>query len=273
MITNTSCKFCIFKETDFNAKENKLQQTGCKLNRLSKFADNGAILEYVKDSVDHYVIKNRFCTTLRQEQWAKQHENPVDAVRKEVSIHCDFIIMNTYEMKHLRNTIRSVKNQKIKPKNVSVVLSDTNIKAIKAYDMLQDYLRGYNINFFVEDLVQKNYPYYKALDVAADKCESTFYAVFNAGFEIPPTFLSDIDHAINDKLERFSVLEPLSDGSGLVVQSKLHKFFFGNREIELEKYEDGALIGSNMVDKVKFLADKQKTSYLVKQVSEICNFQ
>jgi hypothetical protein len=273
MITNTSCKFCVFKETVFNQKENKLQQVGCKLGRLGKFEENGGKLEYVKDNIDHYVIKKRFCMALRQEQWAKKQNNPIEAVREEIALQCDLIIMDVHSLRNLDNTIISITNQKLKPKNVSVVLTNTNIKPLDVFDMLGEHLNGYNINYFVEDIADKKYPYNKALDVAADKCESTYYAVFNAGFKIPPSFLSDIDYAINDRLERFSVLKPLSDGNGLVVQSKLHKFFLGNREIELEKYEDGALIGSNMIDKVEFLADKQKNSYLVKQVTDICNFQ
>jgi trimethylamine:corrinoid methyltransferase-like protein len=105
---NTSCKYCVFKVM----RDGK--QVDCELGRIGKFKENGAEIE---EEDDYLIIKHRFCTALRTIAWAKKHRNPIEKVREEIAVQCDFIIYvgapNSFN--DIQRTIRTAIAQKIKP--------------------------------------------------------------------------------------------------------------------------------------------------------------
>lgn len=264
---NTSCKFCTFKVI----KDGK--QIACQLGRIEKFKDNGA---EIATEENHLIIKNRFCLALRTETWARKQLNPLKKVREEITIQSDFIIYvgPEHNFKDVKDTIESVINQKLLPRTLRIMLNTDDIKPNRVIDLLEDNLPE-SITFFVETIAIKDEKgdrriRTRCLDISADKCDNTYYAVFNAGFKIPSTFLSDLDFRLNDELDRFCLLEPDKDGNGLVVQTKIHKLVMGNRPVKLQQFEDGELISDNIIDKVKFFSEEQNNSHMVKKVNELC---
>jgi hypothetical protein len=264
---NTSCKYCVFKVM----RDGK--QVDCELGRIGKFKENGAEIE---EEDDYLIIKHRFCTALRTIAWAKKHRNPIEKVREEIAVQCDFIIYvgAPHSFNDIQRTIRTAIAQKIKPLSLRILVNTDDVNPNNIIDYLEEILPD-ALPFFVErvtikDEHGKHRTRNACLDISADKCESTYYAVFNAGFEIPETFLLDLDYSLNQQLDRFCVLEPNKDGNGLVVQTQIHKLLMGNRPVKLKQYEDGELVGDNIVEKAHFFAEEQKNTHLIKKVTEVC---
>jgi vacuolar-type H+-ATPase subunit F/Vma7 len=275
---NTSCKHCTFKTTI--KTKTGLVQTGCQLDRINKFKEKGVTVELQKDALTEaksFLIKGRFCTTLRHNSWRAQHKDPIRAVRKEVELQCAVIILVNSAKENLTDTLETVITQKLLPKIVRVVINTDKVDMVKTYELLEKMIPE-GIQFYADYIHLPDYKYGKLIDVAADKIVenpdngAVYYAVFNAGFKIPPTFISDVDHAINDKLEVICALEPDADDNGLVVEGKLHKLLCGNKEVVLEKYENGELLGSFIIDKAKFMAETSDPPCLhtIKKVREVC---
>jgi hypothetical protein len=260
---NTSCKYCVFAERSE-------KQTGCALNRLAKFPN-------VKLVGDTYIVEGRKCNTLRTKQWADEHSDKTKSelaqlVRKEVELNCDIIIVaskpNVY-LEDIERTVRSALLQTLPAKNIRVVLN-VDINPLTVYDVANTD-NFYVDNIIIRDIDGNRLPRPQVVDIAADKCTtSQCYAVFDAGFKIPETFVHDLDCIINDNLEVFALLQP-KDNNGLVVHTALHNMLHGNRPIKLEEYEDGALIGDDIVEKAKWLfTQKENIPHMIRKVEDIC---
>jgi hypothetical protein len=249
------------------------QQTGCELGRIALFREQGNKVEVAKEG--HLVIYERICTALRTPVWANKQKNPIEAVYKEIRTGIDFIILadNTNSHIDVLKTITCAIQQKTEIQSLRVVINSDRIKTKEIIKFLEQ--ENPPIEFFVDEVKLrtedgKRISGDKAIDIAADKCKSTYYAVFNAGSHIPSTFVTDIDNAINKELQRFCLLEPNDNHNGLVVQQQLHRLLMGSRDVVLEEYKDGALIGDNILDKAIFFAKKNNQSHMIKKVKEIC---
>jgi|694.fasta_scaffold130964_3 hypothetical protein len=67
-IVHTPCKSCVFAEYDENT------QTGCRLNYIEKYKENGEqILEAYDDNKEFYIINGKKCVGYRENQWFAQY--------------------------------------------------------------------------------------------------------------------------------------------------------------------------------------------------------
>ncbi len=267
---NTACRDCIFASFD-----NKNIQDGCRLDRLAKFYDQGTELVPVsQNGKSFFVIKGRICTTCRQDWWGEKH-NEADwesVVRQEIALRCEVFVYvsETNTLEDLKKTISSLRQQVMSSVGIHAVINNKNIKHGEIVAMLQKELgrRKWKVNFPTEPNPTRE----RCLDLATYKCKGTYYAIFNAGFVVPETFILDIDRALNDNLERFSLLLPDENGNGLVVQNAISKRVGGNKEVIIEGDDNFAKVDlNNIIDKIQLLAKEQNKPHMVKKVSDICN--
>jgi hypothetical protein len=264
---NTSCRYCVFKQVE------QTIQYSCALDRINKFKQHGTTVEQVRDEdLTYFLIKDRFCNTLRSEVWARKQADPIEAVKREVQLQADIIILIddfiSNDITSIRQTIQSAVKQTLLPKTIRLVADKRVSNLTEIYDSLANLAQSIpNYLHHIEiDTIQNM----QRIDIAADKCESVYYTVFYVPFIIPPTFLANINDALFN-LDKFVLLEPNKDnGNGLVVQTQLHKILLGNKPVKLKQYIDGELTGDNIIDKAKFFAKKEGKKYMIKKVSEIC---
>jgi hypothetical protein len=96
-----------------------------------------------------------------------------------------------------------------------------------------------------------------ALDIITAKCTNVFVTYFSAGYLPPLDFFVPIDRALYDDLDKFVVLEPLSDGiNGMTVMRQFYKQAGGNAR-------------KSIVDKAKKISKDQQCQYLVRPVTEV----
>ena len=264
MELHTSCEHCCFKTLD-----NQEKQVGCQLGRLDKFKEQGTLVETVGDN---FLIKNRFCETLRTKIWLRKFDNTVDAINavyKEITIEVDLIIMilGWHTFDDFQKTLDSVLGQELKPKCLRVVINNEDVFQARVFELLAEVLPE-DMEFYVHKMTEIS-SVNLAFDTAADACKSAFYCVFQSGFIIPKNYLSSIDNSLNRDANRFCALEPYN-GNGLFIQHQLHKTLGGNKEVVLEVYEDGELIGYDIIDKAKFCAEKSNTLHMIQKVNDIC---
>ncbi len=267
---NTACRDCVFASFD-----DKNIQDGCKLDRLAKFHDQGTqLVPVTQNGKSFFVIKGRICTTCRPGWWgSKRSEADWESdVRQEIALRCEIFVYvsedNTLE--DLRTTVKSLRNQVMSAVGIHAIINNKQVKHGEVVAMLQKELgrRKWKVNFPTEANPTRE----RCLDLATYKCKGSYYAVFNAGFQVPDTFILDLDRSLNDNLERFSLLLPDENGNGLVVQNILSKKVGGNKEIILEGDDDIAKVDlNNIIEKIEMLAKEQNMPYMIRKVSDICN--
>jgi hypothetical protein len=276
--SGTGCLNCIF------AQWKDKRQVGCKLGRIEKFAERNTELDIVKheDGREFYLIKNRICLMLCTEDWLKRHpevKDPEKDMRRLTALSCDIMILvdNDQTLEGLRKTLHSLLQQQHKPAKINVILHSDHIHPAKIRKILQSAEDEYFSFKWQLTHIQERGPKGEkpsiewALDHVIQNCKSPFYAVFYAGYEVPADYLLLIDQALNDELEKFSVLLPVDDWNGAFIQTYLHKRLHGNAPEKLEDNEDGdEVIGVSIMDKAHFIAARNNYPYMVRRVEEIC---
>ena len=107
--------------------------------------------------------------------------------------------------------------------------------------------------------MEKKERYLKCVDIASKNVKSMYYSFFKEGDTVPPNYLSDIDHAINDELQKFLVLLPKDKRTGLFVQRLIYTQFGGNK---------GHL---DFLSKIKEESKEQKCQNMIQPLSKIVN--
>lgn len=271
---NTSCEKCAFAIYEDNI------QSGCKAGRLTKFQDTGSEVEH-KDN--YFIIKDRICMMCCPEETIVKlgFKNPLQDMRKAIELKCAIYIIATDNstLEDIKLTIDSLNKQTLRPRCINVIVNTDNISKPRLIKHLNDTQSKFendnlefiwNITYIQEKDKDGERPSIEwALDHAIFKCEMPFYAVFMAGYMVCPDYLSNIDKALNDELQRFCVLLPFDEWNGAFVQTLLHKKLGGNAPQTLEEYEDGALIATTIMDKIEWMA-KENNQHMVKKAEEIC---
>jgi len=123
IIQGTTCNHCVFAEW------NGYEQIGCKVGRLSRFAEIGTKLEKQTKTFSktdgtiitktYYDICNRVCNLCRNKAWAdkqKNKSNLEEIAKQEAKLKCDMIL---YVLKHhtldeVEKTIEGLTHQILK---------------------------------------------------------------------------------------------------------------------------------------------------------------
>ena len=223
----TVCRDCAFAVYDGDT------QTACSLGRLDKFEENGAEVVEVYDETnkEFFVIKGRVCVCWRHPDWQEKHEgrNLEEIVKKETTIRMDAVVYidkdSAYE--DVKNTLDSLKAGQVKPACVTFVKNQCEVDDWAIVTLG----RKSGLKWKAETIREDDATRGRCVDIAIRKTSAkdcNYYFVYNAGEIVPKNFISDINHSINEDMNRF--LAPRSDdGNGDVGQIHIHKQIGGNR--------------------------------------------
>lgn len=253
------CKNCVFAVYEEDT------QTSCKHDRIRLFEEIGAeIIEAYDNDKEFFVIKNRKCNLYREPAWGKQYPKRKwkEQARKEIVFPFDLIIemrsgQNTHD---LAMTLGSI-NEDIPPRTVIVVLA-------YGFDEKEvpNILASMKSLGFPWKLDRITDPDVNTLDVAFKNVKQTYYGVFQAGYTIPHNFFTIINEFMNEKMGRFSCLEPDQNSNGLVVQTLVHRDLGGNCPLYAE---NGELKEVPILEKVKRLAELNNSPHMVKKFEDL----
>ena len=108
-----------------------------------------------------------------------------------------------------------------------------------------------------------------SLNVSVQNSKSTYFALFNCGFNIPKTFVKEIDEAICDQMKRFIVLHGVDEeGNGSVYQTYAFNALRGNEEAFIEQENDKP--AHTFLEKLNYLAAQSDLMHLLKKCEEVC---
>lgn len=267
----TSCKDCCFATYDGKT------QMGCQFDRIEKFRNQGIeVVEVHDDEAEFYLIKSA-CLLHRHKKspWAMQTPGRLrrETARREIALVFDAVIFmgEDHSVEQVKATVDSMLTQKHQPRKVRVVVNRDDIIPMDIRTLLPD---QWEVQFVMERREGQRVSRGRCIDIAVVESKSHFYAVFDAGTIVPESFFSSIDHAINDNLDRFVLLEPDNKyGNGMVVMTRSHEYFGGNKEAIIESDDAGAEAGlraDSIADKICHRARVENLPHLIKKVSEIC---
>lgn len=224
----TSCNKCIFKIASGDI------QTGCRFNdRINKFLDVQDIDVYTTESEDgetHCII-NSVCNACTQKVPDKHKDEDVEFVKDVISKQLEVIILmeeNT-TIEQLVKTYRSTINQELKPSRVIISYRENNDKSINPnllYTVLQDpsvHVEG--VRFFIVRSMP-DISWDEHIISCVNKCETPFFALFEAGETVPYNLASTIDDLVNMQMMRFvsiAVPSEKKELSGAVVLTRLFR--------------------------------------------------
>lgn len=249
MIT-TFCRDCVFAICNSNK-----DQYGCKLNRLNLLTDNGAELTLKEENGRRFYSINRLCNTCRNSEWSK--DKPLykleEIVRKEIELKCD-VILFSHNIEGLEISLKSISKSTLLPSSIIVILNNKDIKPLEIIKTLENMPYSWQI---IQSLEDKSTP--ERIEEAVEKGPGDWYCIMYAGEVLPTTLLKKIDTDINDKLERYVIAHDLT----ICVYSKsAHYALNGYFENSTEK---GNTL-DNLYDKIKYLADKNNSHNMIKNL-------
>src|SRR5688572_21424296 len=191
---STSCEGCIFAQLNDDGS-----QTSCKLGRLEKFAEQGVQLD-IDTETNKFIIKDRICVMkFTQEQWDRHPEikDPEIDLRKLIAIKATtYILVNNQDLGAIRKTTESLINQTLKPQVVNIILCSNAILVKQVAALLRSLEEQHpDLAWQITNIVDRDadgvlpaMPW--CIDHAVANCPTPGYATFEAGFEVPKTYLA-----------------------------------------------------------------------------------
>lgn len=296
-IHHTPCKNCVFAEylMDSWKPEEKPTQVGCRLGRTEKFEAQGCLLEAEDEERQFYIVNGRNCKAFRDvnSEWAKKvpASQRAKMVRMEMTLLVDIIVYlgETTSTESLKKTIKSLKAQTLAAHRVLFLSNQSKVHRKELVTFLNKNTQGLADWKFTHIILKEEngdkVSRERSVDLSIQHIDGHYYAVASCGFEFPPTFVADLDKAINDNLERFSLLTANSSGEGQVVQTTVHKHPSMNGNgmagVKLDEGVEPPGVGQtttgeinlllrNLAEKVQFHAIVDDQPYLVKSVTDVC---
>lgn len=267
--THTCCKNCVFAMYVGNT------QVGCELGRTRKFMDQGFLLEARDDEKEFFLVNGRNCRAYRNKIWGENVTKPErpKRVREEMAVRVDalVIIPSGLNFAALERTIRSLKSQTLRPNQVVFVSNQDAVPREQLIVFLRQNCGDLNwklTHIFLRKEDGSFMSKEEAVDIAFPGVTGEYYVTASAGSVFPEGFIREIDVAINDHLERFSLLTPTPQGEFQVVLTAMHALpeIDGNRPIV--RIEDG--VETTMSD-LNAKADHFVGGLgLVKKVGDVC---
>lgn len=291
-ILQTTCKGCTFSSSQDNDNENL--DDYCSVGRLEKFKKSGSEIVNVECSQkdrNYKIVNGSICTMMRGSVWEKfkkekgfkEPEFP-ELARTEINLRCAFFIYMPQDKNKIEDekekrkhdkervhkvakTMKSIDSGKI-PAEKIVIINNTYITPYEFITYLRRELQELNVptKWNMEYISQqetkdleKKEAYLKCVDVASKNVKSMYYSFFKEGDIVPPDYLSDIDFAINDDLQKFLVLLPKDERTGLFIQRLIYSQFGGNK---------GHL---DFLSKIKEESKEQKCQNMIQPLGKIVN--
>ena len=257
----TSCNGCVFAK--YQICEGRSIQIGCELGRLEIFTSQERV--HLEEEMENFYIVDGICNTCRGETWSEAHDGQhlVAAVEREIQVAIDIVLYSMDDVEGLIEKIEHavsacVKQKKISPKKIIVVIQNTNMNYQDLYNALQDVTEPYEIPFQLVRVVEEGADISRCVAMGIDKCTSQFTAIFDVDRNIPSNFIVNFNNVINYKLQRIIMVEPVCGYSNMILQTGIFK-----------------LLGKNhnepIFEKAKDLAAEQETPELILAWDELWN--
>jgi hypothetical protein len=158
------------------------------------------------------------------------------------------------EFQSAGKTTDSLAFNKLKPNNV-IYCDHKNIKPSTFRKWAEG--RCTKMGWRAEHIRESNADALRCIDICMKRSKAMYVAVFKAGFVVPDDFISQLDVALNDELERFLYLTPYEDDvNGMVLQKIASKNFHGNRE-------------NPLIDKLRKKALEQECPEMIRPVTDL----
>lgn len=230
----TSCENCVFKVGN--------PQTGCFVDRLEKFKQLGC----TEEQNGHYNIL-RFCNYNVKDSASGFDLLEIQArVKQAMTVQVDFIVMLEHEQ--IVHFLHDIQKQTIKPKKITVVTPDFNLRNNDRYKSILGQFCKLEITSFLGATKEK------MIDQIVLKSKSDFYGIVDN--ELPRHNLIElIEKAYNEDLIRFCMV----DSEVRLYQNYTHKILGGN---DIFKSESGHTL-YNLEDKIKLLQEEQQINMVL----------
>jgi hypothetical protein len=267
IIPPTICRDCVFATWD------GADQEDCKLGRLDKLEANGAILVPQESGGKRYLsIHNRFCNACINEDSLKgvPRRKWKSHVKEQIAVRCEMVIVaeEGATAEDVKASLRSILDQRHPAKQVTVAVQSQEmadeclvlLKQIKSQIAWQVtmVLPRESAAHQLDPMGTPNYDY--MIDRTLEKAKQTYYSVCRAGYRYSPSYLSLIEAAINERLERFVAIFPDADGNGLFVQTMLHEGLKGNA-------------GASITRKLSDLSAELGQEHMIKRFEDLCEWE
>lgn len=265
MDIQTSCKSCAFAEyTDKT-------QIGCSLGMLEKFQKAGVeIVEAYDEEKEFFIIKGRLCNGCRPPEWVEKHQDKdlIALVKKEISLRLHVVIPvmeTTYD--HIYVSIDALKKQNKLPHKVTVALNQDGIVPSQIISHLRDSSFEWGVFTSLErDETGKRVKEGRLIDHIMEKATEPFFMVLTAGHILDTDVIEKLDQLLNEKLERFSLIEA---DDFYVVQTALHKHFMGNRDVVAGDASGEEMPLGDIREKIRWAARIENQPHMIRQYSEM----
>lgn len=229
----TDCTKCVFNFNSHNQMEAS-NRVYCTLDRFKKFEEMGDVSE------DGTTI-NKLCTTCRNEAWAdNQIKDYETAVKDELKNVYSLIIVDEEPgdiLGRLRKTLRI--RQDLYPRQIVFVYSN-DYRMSELTPVFDEYVKGTSIKYQLLRIFDQEYPR-EIIDIAVKNIDGMFYTIVKNGDILPRDFLYSLYHTIDVNLDRFLIIKPIKDLTGLTVLRLYHHKVNGNytKFVEDKLEEDG----------------------------------
>jgi len=254
----TVCRDCIF------AQWKEGEQCGCSLKVLNRFQGQGVEIKENQNAegVKFFSIPGRVCVFCRPKTWATKKQlltekECAEEVRKEATLKCDAIIVLRpgIGLSIAAMTVKALQASRLPPSRL-IFMVYPHIKASQIVHWAQKLEIPWQFEIIMEDECNEQ----RYIELAAQKSQATYFALFYAGNKPDYNFLHNIDHYLYDQLGRFLILKGVKeiDGTtnGSVYQRNLLKIFKGS-------FSQGGL------EAIEKIAKEQECQHLIKEVVEL----
>lgn len=267
MTINTSCKECVFATF---SHQGHMTQTGCKFGRIKKYIQEGAVVVtkteyddsmYLYPILEYYRILGRVCLLCRQSQWGRkklpQHWKKL--AYQEASIQCHIILIANQNLKELFDTLKSIRNQTLKPRAITIVLPN-NISTCELRQKLIKLLNKKSskyIKWKIEN-AQDNFTDEELFTLVVDiEKDYQYHMLLHAGIIVPKCILSQINKAIINDMKQIFYIGGNSNNDGFFVSGSICKYFGAHHKLPL-------------IEKIKFELTESEWKNKIFQINQLC---
>lgn len=255
---STLCYDCIFHDAGT-----------CKLGNLDKFVKIG---DSVRIDELGAIVEGRICPSWRNNVWQKKREGDLQElgklVRKENALKIDAVIPfeEGDNADYLIKLLNDIVLQTYKPQNVYFLDNQTRVPPSFFINKLREY--DERLNWKYTKILVPNQDIelgWEELVGQFKQKPSDYFISIPNGVSISPQYLSIIDSAYNDQLERFLLIEETS-GLKVVQTQQLTNAQWGAGRILMEEHVETKEQKTyrKTTDKIKSFADSEGCKWMVR---------
>lgn len=230
----TSCKLCQFSTWD-----NK-RQTGCKLNRIYKYARRGAdVVPCYDEESEFFVVDGRGCSTYRDILWANSHmgEDLEKIVFDEIKLNYTLFI--SLKGDNIERIINKVSELDIPPVKLSILNHSGNPKSTV---LLRKYKKPWEEINIVDNTISDFEHVHD--HVISNRVKSLIYIIENdTSLNRTNSLINKLNSLVNDDLRQIECITRGNEVTGgLVMMQKINgkdfiKYSNKNNIINLDELE------------------------------------